>query len=71
MLTLVATCIGNPAHSCTALCADGWLQYLTPLQIDQLNTASEMRQEQVAILPGGKLSFELAPYATVNIRFGI
>ena len=45
------------------------LSYLTPVQIEQLNAASAMGQEEIGILPGGKISFELAPHASVNIRF--
>jgi hypothetical protein len=45
------------------------LSYLSPTQIDQLDAVSQMGQEEVHIGAGGKFSFELAPYATVNIRF--
>ena len=50
------------------------LMYLTPLQIDQLNAASDMKTETVAVsstAEGGKLSFELPAYGSVNIRFGL
>ena len=45
------------------------LGYLSPTQIQQLDAISEMSQEEVTIGAGGKFSFVLAPYATVNIRF--
>jgi hypothetical protein len=45
------------------------LSYLSPTQIAQLDSVSQMGEEEVMIGAGGKFSFELAPYATVNIRF--
>jgi hypothetical protein len=30
-----------------------------------------MKTETISIAGGGKFEFELAPYASVNIRFGI
>ena len=45
------------------------LNYLTPTQIAELDAAGQMGEEEIMVGEGGKLSFELAPYASVNIRF--
>jgi len=45
------------------------LNYLTPTQVQMLDDASQMRQEEIAVGIGGKLTFTLAAYASVNIRF--
>ena len=34
-----------------------------------LDDASQMQQEEITVAPGGKFNFDLAPYASVNIRF--
>jgi xylan 1,4-beta-xylosidase len=66
----------NASGKCNSHCAKGTefkcpcLNYLTPTQIDHLNEVSTMQQEEVMIGAGGKFSFTLAPYASVNIRFG-
>ena len=63
------------AGKCNSHCAAGMeahcpcLNYLTPTQIALLNQASEMGQDEIQVMAGGKLSFELKPYAVVNIRF--
>ena len=63
------------AGKCNSHCAPGTeskcpcLNYLTPTQIEQLNEASQMKQEEIVVGAGGKLRFELAPYAVINIRF--
>lgn len=64
------------AGKCNSHCAEGMeahcpcLNYLTPTQIAQLDAVSKMKQEEVVVGAGGKLSFDLAAFATVNIRFG-
>lgn len=63
------------AGKCNSHCAEGMdahcpcLNYLTPTQIAELDAAGQMAQEEVVVDAGGKLTFELAPYASVNIRF--
>jgi xylan 1,4-beta-xylosidase len=63
------------AGKCNSHCAKGTeskcpcLNYLTPTQIDELNEVSSMKQEEITVGAGGKLSFTLAAYASVNIRF--
>ena len=63
------------AGKCNSHCAEGMeahcpcLNYLTPTQIAELDAAGQMGEEEIMVGEGGKLSFELAPYASVNIRF--
>ena len=61
------------ASKCNSQCAKGkscpCLNYLTPTQIEQLNEVSKMKQEEITIGAGGEISFTLAPYASVNVRF--
>ena len=63
------------AGKCNSHCAAGvenvcpCLNYLTPTHIDLLDEAGQMAQEEIAVGPGGKLTFELKAYASVNIRF--
>ena len=45
------------------------LNYLTPTQIAMLDEAGQMGQEELTVDAGGKLTFLLAAYASVNIRF--
>jgi hypothetical protein len=63
------------AGKCNSHCAAGLedkcpcLNYLTPTEIALLDQAGQMAQEEILVGPGGRLTFDLAPYATVNIRF--